>query len=427
MSIEVIVVGAGLAGLSAATHLQRHGIQVLVCEAADAVGGRVRTDSVEGFQLDRGFQVLLPAYPELRQQVDLTQLALRPFTRGVVVADADGQWWLAGPWHGRQAAAGVFGFLRHRPADAAALAALVVRDGLGPIAAVRQRTMSSTAAELERWRVSGRTVDEILRPFLAGVFLDPDLSTSARLFHLIWRSFLRGGGAIPAAGMAALPQQLADNLADGTGQTNTIRTNTEVVAIDEAGVRLRSGETIAARAVVVATDGSSASRLLPGVEPPRWHAVTTFYYAAPRSPLASPTLLVDGHSDLLLNSAVLSDVAPGYAPPGQALIAASVPGRAEGALEPAVRRRLCQLYRTDTTTWRLLASYPISRALPIMSPGAPFRRPVRIRRGRYVCGDHRDTSSIQGALVSGRRAATAVLTDLGIRIADGKNAGRHGF
>ncbi|MGF0319609.1 NAD(P)/FAD-dependent oxidoreductase [Nocardia fluminea] len=408
MAIDVVVVGAGLAGLAAARGLQRRGVDVVVCEAGDEVGGRVRTDLVDDFQLDRGFQVLLPAYPELRRHVDLQRLHLQPFTRGMIAMSAEQRQWLAGPWHGWRAVAGASDFLRRRPVDAAALGALACRDGLGPIALARRHTTASIAEELKRWRVSTRTVDDVLRPFLAGVFLDPSLSTDARLFHLIWRSFLRGGGAVPAGGMGALPQQLAGDLAAGT-----IRTATEVDEIDDTGVRLRGGEKIAARAVVVATDGSTAARLLPRVEPPSWHAVTMFYYAALCSPLHSPTLLVDGRSDLLLNTVALSDVAARYAPAGRALIGASVPGRADGALEPAVRRRLAQIYDTDTADSRLLATYPIAQALPVMNPGRSLRRPVRLSHGRYVCGDHRDTSSIQGALVSGRRAATAVLTDLG--------------
>ncbi|MDT7805344.1 MAG: hypothetical protein QOI78_8777, partial [Actinomycetota bacterium] len=155
-----------------------------------------------------------------------------------------------------------------------------------------------------------------------------------------------------------------------------------------------------------------AARLLPGVEAPAWHAVTTFYYRATTSPLRSPTLLVDGLDELLLTTAVLSEVAPGYAPSGTALISASVPDRADPGLEPRVRRRLARVYGTDTRDWDLLATYALPQALPVFGPGAPLRRPVRIAPGRYVCGDHRDTPSVQGALVSGQRAAAAAVADL---------------
>ncbi|MFD4407848.1 FAD-dependent oxidoreductase [Nocardia sp. NPDC058499] len=242
MPIDIVVVGAGLAGLAAAIHLQRHGVDVLVCEAGDEVGGRIRTDRVEGFRLDRGFQVLLPAYPELRRQVDLPRLGLRPFTRGVIAMGVDRRWWLTGPWHGRAALAGAADLFGHRPVDVAALAALALRDGLGPVALARRHTTRSVAEELPHWHLSARTIDDVLRPFPAGVFLDPLLSTDARVFHLIWRCFLRGGGAVPAEGMQALPQQLAGNLADAT-----IRTAAEACAIEGTRVRLLGGETISAR------------------------------------------------------------------------------------------------------------------------------------------------------------------------------------
>jgi phytoene dehydrogenase-like protein len=264
----------------------------------------------------------------------------------------------------------------------------------------------STAEEFRRWGLSEATVEQVLRPFLAGVFLDPALDTSARMFHLLWRSFLRGGGALPAEGMQALPRQLADVL-----PTAAIRTGVEVTEITDDGVRTAS-ELLPARAVIVATDGDTAARLLPGVEAPGWHAVTTFYYRTAESPLRSPTLLVDGLDELLINTAVLSEVVPGHAPPGSALIAASVPDRADPGLEPQVRQRLARIYGVDTRDWGLVGTYAVPRALPVFGPGAPLRRPVRIGPGRYVCGDHRDTPSVQGALVSGQRAAAAVVADL---------------
>ncbi|WP_284741087.1 NAD(P)/FAD-dependent oxidoreductase [Amycolatopsis sp. RTGN1] len=398
--MDVVVVGGGLAGLSAARRLCGAGVAVTVLEAGDDVGGRVRTDVVDGFRLDRGFQVLLPAYPALRRLADVGALRPRPFTRGTIAMTGSGRRWLAGPWHGLPAVRGAAGFVAGRPADGARMAVLAARDVLKADRADRGR---STAEELRRWGLTRSTVEEVLRPFLAGVFLDRDLATSGRLFHLIWRSLLRGGGVVPAEGVQALPRQLAAGL--------PVRTGVEVDAITEDGVRTRDGEDIPARAVVVATDGDTAARLLPGVEAPGWHAVTTFYYRAGVSPLRSPTLLVDGLDELLVNTAVLSEVAPGYAPPGSALITASVPGRAEPGLEPRVRQRLARIYDADTRGWELLRTYAIPKALPVFGPGAPLRRPVRVRPGRYVCGDHRDTPSVQGALVSGQRAAAAVLAD----------------
>lgn len=405
---DVVVVGGGLAGLSAAVNLHRADLTVIVCEAGDQVGGRVRTDRRDGFLLDRGFQVVLPGYPELRRQVDLSALRLRPFLRGVLAMTPGGRTCLAAPWHGRRAAAGTAGFLRGRPGDSLALAALSLRDMLAPDEVIRATDPAVTTRQDLRGRVGQATLTELLRPFLAGVFLDPSLDTPARLFHLIWRCFLRGGGALPDGGMQVLPALLADGLPAGA-----VRTGTEVTEVRESGVRTSTGEQIRARAVVIATDGTTAATLTPGLAQPAWHPVTTFYYRLSASPLDAPVLVIDGRDELLLNAAVLSDVAPGYAPAGAALVAASVPGRLDPALEPRVRSGLARMYDTSTRDWELLDLYAIPLALPVLAAGQRLARPVRLGPGRYVCGDHRDTPSIQGALVSGRRAARAVLADLG--------------
>jgi protoporphyrinogen oxidase len=288
-----------------------------------------------------------------------------------------------------------------------ALTALSLRDMLAPGQVIRATDPAATTLQELRGRVGQATLTEVLRPFLAGVFLDPSLDTPARLFHLIWRCFLRGGGALPADGMQSLPLLLADGLPAGT-----VWTRTEVTEVTGSAVRTNTGEEIRARAVVIATDGTAAAALAPGLDPPAWHPVTTFYYRLPASPLGAPVLVIDGRDELLLNAAVLSDVAPRYAPAGVALAAASVPGRADPALEPRVRSDLARMYDTSTRDWELLDIYAILRALPILTAGQSLARPVRFGPGLYVCGDHRDTPSIQGALVSGRRAARAVLADL---------------
>jgi phytoene dehydrogenase-like protein len=404
---DVVVVGGGLAGLAAAVQLHRAGLATVVCEAGEDVGGRVRTDRTDGFLLDRGFQVVLPAYPELSRQVDLKALRLRPFQRGLLATTDTERTWLAAPWHGAAAAAGAAGFLLGHPRDSLALAALSLRDVLVPGPAISRANPAATTLTELRTRVSEATITGVLRPFLAGVFLDPSLGTSARLFHLIWRCFLRGGAALPEGGMRMLPRLLASGLPAGT-----VRTGTQVTEVVDSGVRTSAGEHIEARAVIIATDGTAAATLAPGLTPPAWHPVTTFYYRLPTSPLGAPVLVIDGQGELLLNATVLSDVAPGYAPPGAALVAASVPGRADPDLEPEVRTRLARMYDTSTRDWELLQTYAIPRALPVLPAGQSLARPVRLGPGRYVCGDHRDTPSIQGALVSGRRAAQAVLADL---------------
>lgn len=408
---DVAVIGAGLAGLVAARRLAEAGLRVDLFEAADDVGGRVRTDEVDGFLLDRGFQVVCPGYPALARELDVDALHLRPFTRGLGVRHG-------GRTHRLRAdvtaPAAITGGLLPL-GDAFALAGLAARDALGPVGPMVHHPDRTTLDELKAAGFSPAGVDRVLRPFLSGVLLEDRLVTSGRFFHLVWRSFLRGGAAVPAQGMRALPRLLAAGL-----PTGTVHLGTRVETLTPRGIGLAGGE-VRARAVVVAADATAAAAFLPGLHRPRWHGVTTLYHAAPRPPRADPLLIVDAERPTLVrNTVVLSAAAAGYAPAGRALVATSVLDLTTplGELETLVRDRLAAIYDTDVAGWDLIEAYRIPHAVPAMPAPHPLRRSVRWADGRYVCGDHRDTSSLQGALVSGRRAARAVLDDLGVRAGD---------
>ncbi|WP_326823240.1 NAD(P)/FAD-dependent oxidoreductase [Streptosporangium sp. NBC_01756] len=406
MSDTVVVVGAGLAGLSCAVRLHSAGVPVRVVEAAGEVGGRVRTEIVDGFRLDRGFQVFNTAYPEAGRVLDIRALDLRAIASGLIVFDGGRRERFMLPWrHPEHALSGVLadvGSLR----DKVSLAALTARDIAFPAELLRGGTERTTQEELRHWGISPRMIDKLFRPFLSGVLLERDLQTSSRFFHLLWRSFVRGTVGLPALGMGEIPRQLAARLPVGA-----LSLGTPVAEVTAEGVRLAAGGTVPGRAVVVATDPGTAAALYPGLGIPEMRAVTTFYHAAPRSPLGEPTQIVDAEG-LVTDTLVLTDVAPTYSSDGRALISTSLLGALSDADEPSVRSRLAQIYATDTSAWQHLATYPIEAALPAMTPPFLLRRPVRFAPGRYVCGDHRDTGSQQGALVSGRRAADAVLADL---------------
>jgi phytoene dehydrogenase-like protein len=397
---EVVIVGAGLAGLSAAIELQRAGHAVRVLEAAPEVGGRMRTDVVDGFRLDHGFQVLSPAYPAVRRLVDLPALDPQRFWRALRIVDGERSRLLGNPLDTTSALRGLVPLKPLSGKDIAALVAISVRDAAAPARLLTGAGDQSTRAELSRWGVSDAMVDGVLRPFLAGVFLEAELTTSSRFFHLVWRTFLRGAPVLPAEGMGALPRQLAATL--------TVQLDTPVRAIWPGTVETESGERISARAIVVATDGSTASELLPGIEAPQWNGVTTFYFRSDEPPLREPVIVVDAQGGPVVNTVVLSEVARGYAPPGSALISASV---LTDEPEQVVRKHLATLYREDTARWDLIGTYAVPRSLPAMPSPHTLRREVRYDTGVYVCGDHRDTSSIQGALASGRRVARAVHAD----------------
>ncbi|MEE1752016.1 NAD(P)/FAD-dependent oxidoreductase [Streptomyces sp. SP18CS02] len=403
---DVVVVGAGLAGLACASDLSRAGRRVVLLEASDGVGGRMRTDRRDGFLLDRGFQVFNVAYPQVKRRISFRELRLRPFTPGVVAHTARGPLRIADPTRRPRAAGSLLPGRVLSARDLAALAALTARDALLPPSALKRGRDRTTAQALARAGLSPRAVEELLRPFLSGVFLEDGLETSARFFHLVWRSMARGTLCLPAEGIGAVPAQLADRLPDGV-----LRLETPVTEVSGGGVLTADGGELPAAAVVVATDAATAARLLPGLTVPDTRTVTTYYHATATPPLSEPTLVVDS-TRAVLNTCVLTEVSATYAPPGTSLVSTSVLGGEAPGTGHAVLGRLAELYGTDTSAWWPIGTYTVEGALPAMPPPWPLSRTTRFAPGRYVCGDHRATGSVQGALASGARAAREVLAGL---------------
>ena len=409
---DVVVVGAGLAGLRAAQVLCRRGLEVVVLEAADRPGGRVATDVVDGFRCDRGFQVLNTSYPALRAAADLDRLDLRAFEPGAAVRGPDGKLHrYADPRRrpGQLPGAVVDRLIGLR--GKVALAAWTARVLAAGPRRVEAQVGRSAAADLAASGVTGAALDRVLRPFLSGVLGEADLTTSAAFVRLVWRSFALGVIAVPGGGMGELPAQLAAGLPVGV-----LRLSRRVESVAPGVVRTDSEE-FTAGAVVVAADPVTAAVLVPGLAAPRMYALTTLYHVAPTPPARGPTLHLDGTGGPLANTVVLTEAAPRYSPDGRALVSSSFlgPGGSDGAdrvPEPMVRRELARLYGVPTDEWVHLHTVEVPRALPALPAGSPLRRDVALGDGLFVAGDHRDTPSQQGALVSGRRAADAVLAHL---------------
>ena len=405
---EVVVVGAGLAGLAAARRLTGRGVEVTLIEASDAVGGRARTDRVDGLQLDRGFQLLNPAYPEAARVLDLTALDLQPFDAGVVVATGGRRNVLADP---RRAPAHALssltapGSLREK----AAFALWAGRVGFGDPRRFTTAPDEPLAAALSRRGINGRLRSSVVEPFLAGVLAEDGQESSRRFVDLLVRSFVRGTPSLPAAGIQAMPDQLAAALPAGC-----IHVGVRVKTVRGTSVSTNAG-VVSSSAVVVATDPRTAVRLA-GLSTVVMRGLTTFYHLADQPFTDSRMLHVDGdRRGPVINSAVVSNIAPSYAGGRGTLVASTVLGvRADPQTEQAVRAQLRLIYGYDPRRWQLVAAYPVTGALPAMLPPLNLRQPVALGDGVFVAGDHRDTASIQGALVSGRRAADAVLRHLDI-------------
>ncbi len=408
---EVVIVGAGLAGLTCARRLRMGGVDCVVLEAGDAVGGRVRTDMVEGFRLDRGFQVLLTAYPAALEWLNYRQLDLKKFSAGARVWCDGRMHRVSDPWREPGALWDTLRAPVGSLVDKVRIATLRAAARRGTIEDVFARPETTALNALRAHGFSERMIERFMRPWLGGVFLDAELETSSRMLEFVFRMFAEGDTAVPAAGMQAIPEQLAAGLRPGT-----VRLNARVLALEAGGVRLVSGERVEGRRIVVAAEGAGAADLLPAIVRPEWRAVTAVYFAAKTSPLGEPTLMLNGTGRGRVNNvAVMSDVAPGYAPAGQALVSVSVlgdPAMDDGTLEAQVRAELREWFGAAVTEWKMLRVYRVRRALPVRWPLERIR-PRALRPGLWVAGDFTNTASIQGAMESGEGVAESILSEMG--------------
>ncbi|MCI0408947.1 MAG: FAD-dependent oxidoreductase, partial [Acidobacteria bacterium] len=315
----VIIVGAGLAGLSCALHLTRRGRKVLVLEAADAVGGRVRTDQVDGFLLDRGFQVLFTAYPEAQQLLDYGALDLRSFFPGALVHRSGRTHLMADPSRRPLSAFRSLFSSMGTLSDKMQVLTLRRLARTGRLADLYGRPATTSLDALRSLELSEAMLNGFFRPLLGGIFLGRDLSTSSRMLEFVIRMMANGNISIPASGMGAIPAHLAAHLPDGS-----IRTGTKVVEVAAGGITTETGERIVAPAVVVATEGDVAADLTGRFPTPGYRSTSTLYFTAEAPPYHGPYLMLDGDGlGPVNNLCVLSEVSPAYAPTGQVLISAT--------------------------------------------------------------------------------------------------------
>ena len=400
---KVAIVGAGLAGLCCARQLVADGIPCRIFEAADRVGGRVATDRQDGFLLDRGFQVFLTSYPEAKAVLDYDALGLAAFTSGALVH------------HGGRNRRVVDAWRQPLRALWSVWSPVVPLRDIPRIIGLRRAAMREehrlsipadlTAAEyLQQLGFSEATMQRFFRPFFGGVTLNATLAVPARYFLFLFEMFARGTATLPAAGMQAIPEQLAASLPPGTVQLQTA-----VTKIEGSQLELDNGERVAAEHLVLATEAADAAPLLGAAfEAPVSNSTTTIYYGADRSELGEPILLLNGNGDGPVNHVCFpSDAQPSYAPPGAALASVSVLGISDlenRDLDRAVRKQLKAWMSEAVDRWQLLRIDRIKRALPRLTEadGCGIRE---ISAVVTLCGDHLLSPSIQGAMLAGRQAA----------------------
>jgi phytoene dehydrogenase-like protein len=383
-SAEVLVVGAGLAGLSAAITLQSAGVDVRVIESSDRAGGRVASDVIDGFICDRGFQLINAKYPAVQELDVIKELDFLPAPRVIEVSLGEKRHPIGDP---RQVPWTAFNRETGSIPEKIALLRFI---------AGKAKQDQSIAEAL---RSTGTCYDRVLRPFLQGVFLTDPENVDAVYGRSIIKSFVNGQPGLPSAGVGELPKALAKRV-------ENIVYRTQVESIKQSSVRTNQG-TFTAEKILIATDATTATQLLGLAEVPRMAGCITWYHATSNNPSGNGHLVVDGQRrGPIINSLVISDIAKKYAPAGQHLISTTTD---LNVTESDVRRHLAILWGTSTHGWQFIAKYEIPAALPIHNVGRALSQGMKINDHHFVAGDHRTVPSQQGALFSGRLAAELIL------------------
>jgi len=383
-SAEVLIVGAGLAGLSAAIDCQAAGVDVIVIEASDRAGGRIASDVINSFICDRGFQLINAKYPALQELDVIKEIDFIPAPRVIEVAIGDRRHPIGDP--------------RQLPWTALNKATGTIPEKLALLRFIVGKAKAGQSIG-EALRNTGICYDRVLRPFLQGVFLtDPD-NVDAIYGHSIIKSFASGKPGVPRNGVGELPKALARRVSN-------IAYNTRVDRIDLTSVHTNNG-TYTADKIVIATDATTATQLLGLTEVPRMAGCITWYHAVSQNPSGSGRLVVDGQRrGPIINTVVMSDISANYAPSGQHLVSTTTE---LNVTESDVRRHLAVVWGTGTHDWQFIAKYEIPAALPIHNVGRALSQSMKINEHHFVAGDHRSVPSQQGALFSGRLVAQLLL------------------
>ncbi|TDB59862.1 FAD-dependent oxidoreductase [Arundinibacter roseus] len=407
-SYPVVIIGAGISGLTCARYLHQRGVEFLILEASDAVGGRVRTDIHEGYRLDRGFQILLSAYPEVRRLMNYPALNPCAFRSGAMIRRNNGFTQMTDPLKEPLTVFQTLFSSVGSLTDKLRLVRLMKEVSTVQTADFFRDTDQTTHDYLHEYGWSDEMIATFFRPFFGGVFLENDLETSSNFFRFIFRQFYEGEAVIPAKGMQAIPEQLAAGL-----PAASIRLNSPVAGLHGQVVELSSGERIQAEQIVVATDADTADAWLGRSETRTYNSTTCTYFAADESPLPQKMLILNPNPlSVVHHLCVPTDIAPDYAPAGKSLISVSTQGLdlvREEKLTNDIRLELTSWFGEQVATWKHLRTYHIPKALVRYEPGQSDESP-QVRPGLYRCGDYTAYPSLNAAMQTGREVAELLLT-----------------
>ena len=406
---DVLIIGAGLAGLTAAKVLKAAGKNILLIEASDAVGGRVKTDIVDGFRLDRGFQVLLTAYPEAVRFLNYKALDLRKFDPGAIILNKNGITELGDP---SRKPLSLFRTL-FSPAgtlrDKIRIFALKLKLYKKTIDEIFATPEITTIKYLKNHRFTDKIIKQFFYPFMSGIFLDKKLNTSSRMFEFTFKMFSEGDTVVPAKGMGMIAHQLAEGLTK-----DELILQEVVISIENNRIETSSGKSYEADYILIATDGIHMP--LPfKKETKSPQSVINIYFTADKAPFKKPIIALNALPDRLVNNiAIMNQVSKDYSTDGRSLISVSIINNFEQLNDTELQAKVIdelKYWFADAVNWKHLKTYHIPYALPNDEQVRNDLEPAGFQLSYrcFICGDHLLNGSINAAMKSGRLAAEAII------------------
>ena len=401
----IVIIGAGLTGLSCAYHLDKAGLDYKIYEKETEIGGRLRTEKINGFTVDRGFQVYLTAYPESKKILDYKKLDLKNFDPGALILQDGGKIDMA--YDPLRMPAKIF---QSMSADIGSLwDKLKILSLRSSVLKERVENMFddnklTTEEHLKAFGFSQKMIDTFFRPFYGGIFLEDELVTSASMFRFVYRMFSLGHAALPSNGMAEIPAQIASSM-----DSSKIFTNHSVTKISTDYLQIDGGDEIEFDHCVVATEGNNAKLLTDdGTIKDKHVSSTQFYFVADKKPYTDKLIALNPDKNKLVNNiCVLNNIVEAYAQK-DCLISATVLNDKEDKCSEKEVQKEVQKWFPSAENWRLLKRMHISYSLPAqqkVSYGS-----VPISQGKLlIAGDHIQNGSINNACKMGEDAAKILI------------------
>ena len=410
MKPTITIIGAGISGLTAAVYLQRKGFKIQILEASDHAGGRIKTDLVDGFRLDKGFQVLLTEYPETKALLDYEKLNLKRFLPGATVLYENGQFEIADPFRRPSALfSTVFapvGTLKDK------INTFFLKNKLVKISvpSIFNQIETETILQLKKYGFSAKMIDRFYKPFFSGIFLENDLKTSSNMFDFVMKMFSEGDAAIPELGMEEIPKQLVAML-----PKDSIQYNMKVNAIENNKIICENGKLVETDIIIIATEAIGLASNYISKSKQNFHQVTNVYFEAKIAPTQKAVVVLNAAANKkwVSNLTVLNNVSKKYSSDERVLISVSLNGNPtvdDETLAKNMQLELKNWYGNQVNDWKIIKVYRINYALPNQKKvtNEVLNSELELDKNVFICGDHLMNGSINAAMKSGRLVAELI-------------------